>query len=128
MAKTFATLFGIVYVLMGLVGFFNTGFVGTAGVFAADTLTSAFFVLVGAVLLAGAFAATTRTRGINLIVGTVLALLALIGFLAVPDRGELLGLFVSGSVHWLNLLMGAVLIGSALLERRTVDRYAYSAS
>lgn len=127
MAKTFATLFGIVYVLMGAIGFFNTGLVGTAGVFAADGLTSAFFVLVGAALLVGATAAS-RTRNTNTIVGAVLALLAVIGFLAVPDRGELLGMLVSGSVHWFNLIAGAILFGTGVFERRTVDRYAYSVS
>lgn len=128
MAKTFAVLFGVVYVLMGLIGFFDTGLVGTAGVFAADGLTSAMFVLVGAVLLAGGLATVSRARNLNTIVGAVLALLAVVGFLMVPDRGEMLGMFVSGSVHWFNLIAGALLFGSGVFEHRSVDRYAYSVS
>lgn len=128
MAKTFAVLFGVVYVLMGIVGFFNTGLVGTAGVFAADALTSSMFVLVGAVLLTGGLASLSRARNMNTMVGAVLVLLSLVGFLMVPDRGEMLGMFVSDSVHWFNLIVGAILFGSGIYERRVSERYAYSVS
>lgn len=128
MAKTLAILFGVVYVLMGIVGFFNTGLVGTAGVFAADALTSAMFVLVGAVLLTGGLATLARARNMNTLVGAVLVVLSLIGFLMVPDRGEMLGMFVSDSVHWFNLIVGAVLFGSGVYERRIERRYQYSVS
>lgn len=116
------------FVLMGLVGFFNTSLVGTAGLFAADALTSAMFVLVGAVLLTGGLATLPRARTMNTLIGSILVLLSLAGFLMVPGRGEMLGMFVSGSVHWLNLIVGAVLLGSGIYERRTERRYAYSLS
>jgi len=126
MAKTLATVLGIVYVAMGVLGFIDTGIVGTAGFFAADALYSAVFVVIGAVLLVGAFLATNRTRGINVTVGALLALIALSGFLMVPDRGEMLGMLVNGADHWLNLLAGLVLLGSGLMERGRVGRLAHS--
>lgn len=124
MAKTAATLFGIVYVLMGVLGLFNTGLVGTSGVFAADTLHSLAFVVIGAVLLVGAFVATEKARGINLVVGALLAIVALSGFLIVPDRGVMLGMLMNAAGHWANLIMGAILSGTALLERSGSRRYA----
>ena len=64
----------------------------------------------------------------NTIVGAVLVLLSLVGFVMVADRGEMLGMFVSDSVHWFNLIVGAVLFGSGIYERRALRRYEYSVS
>lgn len=119
MSKTIAILFGLVFVALGIIGFFDTGLVGPDGFFASNALFNAVFLIVGAALLGGAAGRWGTTRGTNMAVGAVLALLALVGFLMVPERGEMLGMLVSGSVHWLNLFAGIALIGVSLLERET---------
>ena len=120
MSKTIAILFGLIYVAMGIIGFFDTGLVGPDGFFASNTLYNVVFLVVGAVLLGGAAGRWGATRGTNMIVGAVLALIALTGFLMVPERGEMLGMLVSGSGHWLNLLAGITLIGVSFAERGAV--------
>lgn len=126
MAKTLAGLFGIVYVVMGVLGFLNTPLVGTDGFFASNALYSIAFLAIGAVLLWGAFYAAAQTRRVNTIVGAVLAVVAIAGFLMVPERGTMLGMLVSGSDHWLNLIAGALLVGSGVMQERVLGRMAHA--
>lgn len=114
MARTVAIVLGIVYALIGIVGFFSTGFMGPDGFFASNALYAGASVILGALLLIGAFFATERTRTFNGVLGAILILFALAGFLMVPDRGTMAGMLISGSDHWLNLILGVILLGSSL--------------
>ena len=131
MVRTFATLFGVVYAVMGVLGLIGTGLVGVNGVFAADLASSIVLIVAGIALLYGASRTQSAARGMNLAVGMLLILAAIIGFIAVPVRGEVFGLLVNSAGHWANLLVGIVLAGTALLERsgtydtrRTTMRHA----
>src|SRR4051812_8144525 len=136
MTKTLATFLGIVYALMGIAGLFDTTIVGTNGVFAADGAYGLVLVLVGAVLLVGVVTRSTRIAG--LAAGTVLAIVALSGFLIAPGKGEMFGMLVNNADHWINLILGVLLAGTALFEgaprsvasanaaHRSLSRYAQS--
>lgn len=117
MTKTLATLFGIVYVLMGIAGLFDTALIGTNGFFAADAAYSIAFMVIGAVLLFAALFRQDSARGITLTMGALLALIGLSGFLIAPERGEMLGMFVNTADHWFNLVVGLILAGVAYADR-----------
>jgi hypothetical protein len=121
MARTVAIVLGIVYALMGVVGFFSTGFIGPDGFFASNALYAGALVIVGALLLVGAFFATERIRTFNGVLGAILVLFALAGFLMVPDRGTMIGMLIGGSDHWLNLILGVVLLGSSMTSQEPMD-------
>jgi hypothetical protein len=75
----FGLVFGVVYVLVGLIGFFNDPILG---VFNVNALHNIVHLLIGGALLFG----STRSdlaKTINLVVGIAYALVALLGFMNV---------------------------------------------
>lgn len=85
----FALVFGIVYLVVGLVGFAVTGFDNFAGetnekliVFAINPLHNIAHLGVGALLLVGSSRHETA-KSVNLVVGVVYLLLAILGFAGV---------------------------------------------
>ncbi|HEY0011152.1 MAG TPA: hypothetical protein VGB97_04590 [Candidatus Paceibacterota bacterium] len=121
MTKTLATLFGIVYLLMGIAGTVNTRLVGTDGLFAADAAYSIALMVIGAVLLFAALFKQDAARSITFSVGALLALVALSSLLFTPGRGEVLGMFVNSVDHVLNLAIGLTIAGTAYFERSRVS-------
>ncbi len=97
-AQTFALVFGAVYVLVGILGFFAAdSFTGGQAsdkliVFPVNHMHNIVHLLIGAVLLFGSSRADLAPR-VNLIVGVAYALVALLGFIGVVtpelinDRG-----------------------------------------
>lgn len=84
----FALVFGVIYVVVGILGFFvaATPFVGETGknliVFELNGLHNLAHILVGALLLAGSRTAASA-RSVNILVGAVYLLLAILGFAGV---------------------------------------------
>ncbi len=112
MAKKLNMIFGIVFVLVGILGFFNNPIVGPTGYFHADAVHSIVHLLVGIVMLAlGGMAATSM-----MVFGAVYLLLAVIGFVEGGDK--LLG-FVgyNAADNWLHLVLGIVILGAGLMYK-----------
>jgi len=100
-AQLFALVFGIVYLLVGIVGFAVTGFDNFAGetyddeliIFAINPLHNVVHILLGAVWI-GAAGKHGTARSINLVFGVVLLLVAALGlagilnFLAIEDAAS----------------------------------------
>lgn len=85
----FALVFGVVYLVVGLVGFAATGFDNFASetgekliVFAINPLHNIAHIGVGALLLVGSSRHETA-KSVNLVVGIVYLLLAILGFAGV---------------------------------------------
>ncbi len=116
MAKIIASVLGIVYVLAGIIGFFNTGFIGSSGYFASNALYDVAVIVVGAVLLIGAFA-TERVRTVNIVMGVILGLFALLSFAIATGGATSLGMLVNAADDWVNLLFGIILIGSGMVSQ-----------
>lgn len=77
--KTFATVLGIVLLLVGIIGFFNDP---ALGIFSVNALHNWIHVLSGAVLLIAAFAADgMHARNANIAFGVVYGLVTILGFL-----------------------------------------------
>ncbi len=122
--KLVATIFGAVYVLVGLVGFLftaSTGFAATEGglllgIFEVNPLANVVHVLVGAVLLyAGLRLAEAGAATINTIVGGVYLLLGILGLFIIGGSLNLLALNVADNV--LHFASAILLLGVGLGAR-----------
>lgn len=103
MKSTIAKVLGVVFVLVGILGFFSDPLLG---LFEVDTVHNIVHIVLGLVLLAMA-----NKKGL-LIVGVLYLIVAILGF--VMGEGELLGLFhVNTADNWLHLVLAVVLLGSA---------------
>ncbi len=121
MAKRLATIFGAMFVLVGLLGFVPNPIVGRDGLFMTNAPHDLVHILLGAMLLF----AGSRTEGASintlLTVGGIYALLAVLGLAQIGSDGHtmLLGLaHINGADNWLHVALAVLLIGAALAARR----------
>ncbi|MEA2701363.1 MAG: hypothetical protein QOE22_72 [Candidatus Parcubacteria bacterium] len=120
MAKTLAIVFGIVFVLVGILGFMGSGIAGPMGVFQTNTLHDLVHLLFGLILLVVAFTAPAGSAKWLKILGIVYLVLAVLGFLLIPSGGLLLGIvLMNGNDHWLHLVLGIVLVIAGMSGRKS---------
>lgn len=107
MAKKLGILFGIVFVIVGLLGFISNPIVGANGIFLTDTLHNIVHLLVGVILLVAAKSHSASVLWLK-IFGVVYLLLAVLGFLT-PD---LLNSIVAANTAdaFLHLVLGIILV------------------
>lgn len=118
MAKTLALIFGIIFVLVGLLGFVDNPLVGDGAVFEADLMHNIVHLALGAILLVVAFMAAAQSALWLKIIGIVYLVVALLGFVLAPESGILLGLVeVNAADHWLHVVLGLVLLGAGMYAK-----------
>lgn len=111
MAKTLAIVFGIVFVLVGILGFVPNPLVGVGALFDTNHLHDLVHFVFGVILLAVAFMAPAMSGMWLKVLGVVYLLLAVLGFLLIPNGGELLGLVHTNVAdHFLHVVLGIVLL------------------
>jgi hypothetical protein len=129
-----ATLFGAVYALVGLLGFFwvqGVPFAGPGsgssnlliGVFEVNPLHNMVHLLIGAALTIAGFASATSARTANTVVGAAYLLLGVVGFfLAAPDGGRSALNFLSLNTpdQFLHLGTAIILLATGLGADRAV--------
>jgi len=110
MAKTLTVIFGIILVLLGILGFTSNSLIGANAYFAADAVHNIIHIVLGGILLIVAFRASEKSELWLKIVGAVIFLLGLIGVLTVPSiGGTLLGIAsTNGASDWFHLIFGIV--------------------
>ena len=110
MAKTLTVIFGIILVLLGLLGFVSNPLIGMNALFVANVLHNGIHLVLGGILLAVAFW-THRSLLCLKVIGVVVFLLGLTGLLTVSSVGGiLLGVIATnGASNWLHLIVGAVM-------------------
>jgi len=124
MAKKLAVVFGIIFVIVGILGFIQNPLIGPTGIFVTDAVHNIFHLLVGVVLLV----VSTRgedASGAALKLFGVVYLLLFVNGLITPDR--LLGFITqNGNDTWLHLVLGVVLViaGYMKSERTMMDQMA----
>ena len=125
-AQLFALAFGAVYLLIGIAGFFVTGFDNFAGetyndeliIFPVNPLHNLVHLAIGAVWL-GSAARHETAKSVNMLIGIAYALVALLGFvgvlnfLAVEDAGS-----ADNFLHLATALL-AIYFGTAGAESTT---------
>lgn len=115
MAKTLAIVFGVVFVLVGILGFIDNPLVGEGALFHTNTMHDLVHLLFGVILLAVAFRAPGKSAKWLKILGIAYLVLAVLGFFMIPDGGTLLGVAeMNHADHWLHVVLGVVLVGSGV--------------
>ncbi len=122
-----ATVFGAVYVLVGLLGFAVTGGVGfiatdgglLLGIFAVNPLHNVAHLLIGAALLGAGIAGARAAKAVNVTVGAAYLLLGIVGFFLVGTAANILALNVPD--HFLHLASAVVLLATGLGAERSVS-------
>ena len=123
-----ATIFGAVYLLVGVLGLFVAGgnFAGAEGglllgIFQVNHLHNIAHLAIGAALLFAGLRNTAAAKGVNVTVGAVYLLLGIVGFFLVGTALNILALNTAD--HILHLASAIVLLGTGLaLDRTTTAR------
>lgn len=121
-----ATIFGAVYLLVGLLGFAFTGGVGFVatqgglllGIFEVNPLHNIAHLLIGAALLIAGLTRVAAAKAVNTTIGAVYLLLGIVGFFLVGTGANILALNTPD--HFLHLASAIVLLGVGLGAERTV--------
>ncbi len=121
--RLIGTIFGAVYLLVGLLGFTVTGGVGFVspdgglllGIFAVNPLHNVAHLLIGAALLIAGLSSVSAAKGVNGIVGAAYLLLGIVGFFLAADPSSPVNfLALNTADHFLHLASAVVLGGVAL--------------
>jgi hypothetical protein len=125
MAKTLAMIFGVVFVLVGLLGFVNNPILG---LFAVDALHNIVHIILGIVLIAGARNMNPKAAVSSMkTVGIIYIVLAVLGFILVPVSGKLLGLVtMNGADNWLHVVLGVALLIAAMAAKPSMKSSSMS--
>ncbi|GLJ60008.1 MULTISPECIES: DUF4383 domain-containing protein [Microbacterium] len=123
-----ATVFGAVYVLVGLLGFAVTGGVGflategglLLGIFQVNPLHNIAHLAIGAALVAAGMAGVRAARAVNATVGAAYLLLGIAGFFLAGTALNILALNTAD--HVLHLASALVLLAVGLGAERSVGR------
>lgn len=130
--RIIATLFGAVYVLVGLLGFFwvnGVPFAGPGdgsnailGIFEVNPLHNIVHLLIGAALLIAGSGTAASARAANSTVGALYLLLGIVGFfLAANHDSPLNFLSLNTPDHFLHLASAVVLLAVGLGADRVAD-------
>ena len=125
-----ATIFGAVYVVVGLLGFAVTsgvGFIATEGglllgVFQVNPLHNIAHILIGGALLVAGLASAAAAKAVNTTIGAVYLLLGIAGFFLAGTAANILALNTAD--HFLHLASAIVLLGVGLGFERSSTRVA----
>ncbi|QZN86043.1 DUF4383 domain-containing protein [Cellulomonas sp. C5510] len=119
-------IFGAVYLLVGIAGFFvssGAAFAGTEGgtliVFEVNPLHNIVHLGIGAVLLGAAAASTRAAKAANSTVGGVYLLVGLLGLFLVGSSANILAL--NGADNVLHFASAVLLLGVGLGADRTAE-------
>jgi hypothetical protein len=125
--RLIGTIFGAVYVLVGLLGFAVTGGVGLVatqgglllGIFEVNPLHNIAHVLIGAALLIAGLSTATAAKAANTTVGAVYLVLGIVGFFIANTAANILALNTAD--HFLHLASALVLLGVGIAADKQVS-------
>jgi hypothetical protein len=107
MAKSIVMVVGVVFVLIGVLGFFNNPILG---IFEVDTVHNLVHLVSGAVALFMASAGEMGAKKFAKVFGLVYLLVAVLGFV-MADDGMLLGLMaINGADNYLHVALALVFL------------------
>lgn len=109
MVQKLATIFGVVLLLIGVLGFIpgitNNGLL--LGIFAVDTLHNIIHLVTGAVMLWAGMTSLKASRTGFQVFGVIYAIVAILGFMT--GDGQLLGLISNNMADtWLHVVIAVV--------------------
>ena len=104
--KTAGLIIGIVFILVGILGFIPNPIVSPTGIFAVNTLHNIVHLVSGAVILAGVYSFGSAL-GLK-IIGVVYALVAILGLVMGGDM--IFGIAMNMADHWLHVVLAVVIL------------------
>jgi hypothetical protein len=130
--RLIATIFGVVYLLVGVLGFFVTsgiGFFATQGanliVFAVNPLHNIIHLLIGAALLAAGLKSVPAARSVNTTVGGVYLLVGIVGLFLLNTSLNIIAL--NGADNVLHLASAVLLLGVGLSQDKAAATHPVAA-
>ena len=111
MTKKSTIIIGIVFLLVGILGFFNNPIVGSEGYFITNLSHDLVHLLTGLALLFVGLKTKNSSLALK-IFGLVYLLVAVLGLLVTQETGSghLLGfIHINGTDNWLHLILGIVI-------------------
>lgn len=128
--RLLATVFGAVYLLVGLLGFTATsgvGFISThggylLGLFEVNILHNVAHLIIGAVLLLAGLSSIPASRGVNSTIGAVYLLLGIVGLFIVNSSLNILAINTADNV--LHFASAIVLLGVGIGADKGIRRAA----
>lgn len=122
--RLIATIFGAVYLLVGILGFFVTagvGFFATEGnpliVFEVNPLHNIIHLAIGAALLLAGLKSVSAAKGVNTTVGAVYLLVGILGLFLVGTSLNIIAL--NGADNVLHLASAVLLLGVGLSQDKS---------
>jgi hypothetical protein len=105
MAKTIMMIVGVVFIIIGILGFLSNPILG---IFAVDTLHNLVHLISGILALIFASQGESQARKFAIILGVVYGLVTILGFLS-GDSGKIVGLItVNTADNFLHLVLTIV--------------------
>ncbi|GAA1344747.1 DUF4383 domain-containing protein [Arthrobacter roseus] len=123
--RLLATIFGAVYLLVGIAGFFVTsgiGFFATEGrnliIFEVNPLHNIIHLAIGAALLLAGLSSVAASKGVNTTIGGVYLLVGVLGLFLVGSSLNIIAL--NGADNVLHLASAVLLLGVGLSQDKNV--------
>ena len=115
MTKNITVALGVVFILVGILGFIPNPIVGSSGIFETDLGHNLVHLAAGGVLLFAGMQSESLARLGLQVFGVVYLLVGLVGFAVVDSavgHGSLLNLVhLNSADNWLHIALGLVLLG-----------------
>lgn len=112
-AKTAALILGIVFIVVGILGFVPNPLVSPTGIFAVNTAHNLVHLVSGIAILAGAYSNIGAALTLK-IFGVIYAIVALLG-LATSDNMVLGVILMNHADHWLHVALAVVILAAGFL-------------
>jgi len=112
-ARTAAFVFGVVFLIVGALGYVANPIVGPAGLFLTNNLHNIVHIASGIVLLLGVYTGLGSSMALK-IVGVIYGLVAICGFFMVMD-GMMFGVAINEADKWLHVVLAAVILAAGFL-------------
>src|SRR3989344_6582047 len=113
-AKKWALVFGVIFVLAGILGFIPNPILGEGAYFHADGIHSVIHLIIGIVLLVAGSKSDAGAAKTIKVIAIIYLLLAIVGFIqlgAAGNEGMLLGIAGSNSAdNWFHLVVAVVML------------------
>src|SRR3989344_9126496 len=113
MDKTIATILGVVFLVIGLLGLFPNSIVGDGAYFQADLWHNLVHLVTGLIFLLVVSRSPGKSASTLTILGVIYLVIAILGFFV--GEGAILGFIgVNGADNWLHLVIGVVALIAGL--------------
>ena len=121
--KTAALVIGVIFILVGLLGFVENPVIGTSenAIFHADTVHNMVHIISGALFVLIAMAAPAYAGTFLIVFGIVYPAIGVIGLMTMGNEGmgTVLGfLHVNGADNYLHIVLGIVILLAGLVTRK----------